>query len=81
MIAVMSKQIDALLSERMGYEVRGLKDRVAAVDEELRLLGFSHKYISPPEKSVVIETAATAAEIETAVVKRGRKPKVDNGDN
>jgi hypothetical protein len=81
MIAVMSKQIDALLSERAGYEMRGLKDRVAAVDEQLHLLGFSHKYISPPEKSVVVETAETSVEVETAVVKRGRKPKADNGDS
>lgn len=81
MIAVMSKQIDALLSERAGYVLRGLKDRVAAVDEQLAILGFSHKYISPPEKKIDIETAETTAEVETAVIKRGRKPKVENGDS
>ena len=77
----MSKQIDALLSERAGYENRGLKDRVASVDAELAVLGFSHKYISPPTKIADTETAGLDAELETAVIKRGRKPKVENGDS
>lgn len=77
----MSKQIEALLSERAGYVNRGLKDRVASVDAELAHLGFSHKYISPPTKTVETETANLDVEIETAVVKRGRKPKVENGDS
>lgn len=32
-------KIRALLQERRGYVVRGLDDRVAQVDEQLRLLG------------------------------------------
>jgi hypothetical protein len=77
----MSKQIEALLTERAGYENRGLKDRVALVDAQLQLLGFSHKYISPTKEPVIVETASFEPEIETAVVKRGRKPKDLNGDN
>lgn len=73
----MSKQIEALLTERAGYVARGLKDRVAGVDAELNRLGFSAKFLTAPD----IETAAAELDIETAVVKRGRKPKVENGDN
>ena len=54
----MSKQIEALLTERAGYEMRGLKERVALVDAELKNLGFSHKYISPPKEPVIVETAS-----------------------
>jgi len=32
-------QVAALLNERRGYVARGLDDRVAGVDEQLRLLG------------------------------------------
>jgi hypothetical protein len=39
----MSKMIDALLAERAGYERRGLKDRVKAVDAALRELGFDQQ--------------------------------------
>jgi uncharacterized protein (UPF0335 family) len=42
----MSKYIEALLAERAGYERRGLKDRVKAVDVALREVGFDHKYMS-----------------------------------
>jgi hypothetical protein len=76
----MSKYIEALLAERKGYEVRGLKDRIAAVDKALAELGFSHKYLSP-SKEVVTEVAALEPEMEQAVVKRGRKPKDSNGNN
>ena len=76
----MSKYIEALLIERRGYEVRGLKDRVAAVDAQLAELGFSHKYLSPPSETP-IEVASVEPEIETAVVKRGRPPKERNGNN
>ena len=34
-----TSKIAALLEERRGYELRGLNDRVAAVDAELRRLG------------------------------------------
>jgi hypothetical protein len=74
---LMSKQIESLLTERAGYVARGLKDRVAAVEAELNALGFSHKFLTAPD----VEVAAAELDIETAVVKRGRKPKVENGDS
>ncbi len=61
--------IDALLAERAGYERRGLKDRVKAVDAALRELGFDHKYM--PE----VEVASVEPVVETAVLKRGKKKK------
>jgi hypothetical protein len=66
----MSKMIDALLAERAGYERRGLKDRVKAVDAALRELGFDNKYV--PE----VEVASVEPEVEKAVSKRGKKKKV-----
>ena len=71
----MSKYIEALLSEREGYVRRNLPDRVKQVDEELARNGFSHKYLKP------IETAASETKVEMATVKRGRKPKEENGDS
>ena len=71
----MSKYIEALLAEREGYVRRNLPDRVAQVDKELERNGFSHKYLKP------IETASSEVQVETATVKRGRKPKDANGDN
>jgi hypothetical protein len=65
----MSKMIDALLAERAGYERRGLKDRVKAVDAALRELGFDNKYV--PE----VEVASVEPVVETAVLKRGKKKK------
>ena len=65
----MSKMIGALLAERAGYERRGLKDRVKAVDVALRELGFDHKYM--PE----VEVASVEPVVETAVLKRGKKKK------
>ena len=65
----MSKMIDALLAERAGYERRGLKDRVKAVDAALRDLGFDNKYM--PE----VEVASVDPVVETAVLKRGKKKK------
>ena len=65
----MNKIIDALLAERAGYERRGLKDRVKAVDAALRDLGFDHKYM--PE----VEVASVEPVVETAVLKRGKKKK------
>jgi hypothetical protein len=71
----MSKYIEALLLEREGYVRRNLQDRVKQVDEELARNGFSHKYLKP------IETAASETEVETATVKRGRKPKDADGNS
>jgi hypothetical protein len=65
----MSKMIDALLAERAGYERRGLKDRVKAVDAALREVGFDHKYM--PE----VEVASVEPVLETAVLKSGKKKK------
>jgi len=65
----MNKQIDALLTERAGYERRGLKDRVKAVDAALRELGFDNKY--QPE----VEVASVEPEVEKSVLKRGKKKK------
>lgn len=76
----MSKYIEALLAERKGYENRGLKDRIAAVDKALAELGFSHKYLSPPSENP-IEIASLQPEMEQAVVRRGRPPKERNGNN
>jgi len=61
--------IDALLAERAGYERRGLKDRVKAVDAALRELGFDHKY------QPAVEVASVEPVVETAVLKRGKKKK------
>ena len=61
--------INALLAERAGYERRGLKDRVKAVDAALRELGFDNKYI--PE----VEVASVEPEVEKSVLKRGKKKK------
>lgn len=33
-------EVDALLEERRGYELRGRDDRAAAVDEQLALRGY-----------------------------------------
>jgi uncharacterized protein (UPF0335 family) len=67
----MNKQIEALLIERLGYERRGLKDRVKAVDAALRELGFEHKYLSEPE----IETASIKPVAERATRKAASKRK------
>lgn len=61
--------INALLAERAGYERRGLKDRVKAVDAALRELGFDNKYV--PE----VEIASVEPEVEKSVLKRGKKKK------
>lgn len=42
-------QITALLYERAGYERAGRKDRVAAVDVELKRLG--HEAVKPSERA------------------------------
>ena len=67
----MKNYIESLLVERAGYERRGLKDRVKAVDAALREVGFDHKYMSEPE----IEIAAIEPVVERAVVKAAKKRK------
>ena len=67
----MKNYIESLLVERAGYERRGLKDRIKAVDAALREVGFDHKYMSEPE----IETAAIEPVVERAVVKVAKKRK------
>jgi hypothetical protein len=65
----MKNYIESLLVERAGYERRGLKDRVKAVDAALREVGFDQKYMSEPE----IETAAIEPVVERAVIKPVKK--------
>ena len=64
----MNKQIEALLVERAGYEMRGLKDRVKACDESLRALGHS-------VKTLEIETATIEPVAERATRKAVAKRK------
>ena len=65
----MNKEIEALLVERAGYVQRGLKDRVAAVDSALNVLG--HK-----TKASEIETASVELATERTVRKAAPKRKV-----
>jgi len=67
-----SKYIDALLSERLHYERRGLIDRVKLVDKQLRDIGFEHKYLTEPET----ETAAIEPATQQASIKRNKKKKI-----
>jgi hypothetical protein len=41
--------IKALLEEKQGYEARGLADKAAAVEHELRLVG--HEAMTPQERA------------------------------
>jgi hypothetical protein len=66
----MKNHVEALLIERAGYERRGLKDRVKAVDAILRELDFDHKYMSDE-----VETASVQPVVERAVVKAAKKRK------
>jgi uncharacterized protein (UPF0335 family) len=66
----MKNYIESLLVERAGYERRGLKDRVKAVDAALREVGFDHKYMADE-----IETAAIEPVVERAVIKPAKKRK------
>lgn len=66
----MKNHVEALLVERAGYERRGLKDRVKAVDAALRELDFDHKYMSDE-----VETASVEPVVERAVVKAAKKRK------
>jgi len=64
--------IDALLEERRGYVVRGKKERLAAVDEQLRQLG----YPSGSVKEAPVEVAAVESSEETAAAPKPRRRKV-----
>ena len=66
----MKNHVEALLVERAGYERRGLKDRVKAVDAVLRELDFDHKYMSDE-----VESASVEPVVERAVVKAAKKRK------
>ena len=55
-------EVDALLEERRGYELRGRDDRAAAVDEQLALRGYQE----------AVEARAAAAPKSTRG--RGTKP-------
>lgn len=43
------KLITALLTERKGLEARGLTERIKAVDEQLKVLGYSVKETASAE--------------------------------
>lgn len=60
--------IEALLVERVGYERRGLKDRVAAVDVQLRALGYKSAHLDDKVESATVEPPA-----ERAIQKRAQK--------
>ena len=64
--------IEALLEERRGYVVRGLKDRVAQVDAEIERLG-GVKVADEPE----VEEAVSPAVVETAVKRGPGRPRKD----
>ena len=65
-----SKEIQSLLTERAGYVARGLKDRIASVDDALRVAGY------------VKEVASVLPPAETASApKVVRKRVAGNGDN
>ena len=68
----MKNYVESLLVERAGYERRGMKDRVKAVDAALRDVGFDHKYMTDESE---IETAAVEPVVERAVVKAAKKRK------
>lgn len=53
--------VEALRYERLGYVARGLKDRVAQVDAEIRKLGGK------------VETSEAVVDVETADVPSGRR--------
>lgn len=58
--------MEALLEERRGYVMRGLKDRVAQVDAAIKALG-GVVVADVPEVAVEID-----AELETADAPKGR---------
>jgi hypothetical protein len=63
----MKNYIEALLTERAGYEKRGKMDRVAQIDTALREVGYEHKY------AAVVESATMEPEVERTVRKKAVK--------
>lgn len=57
-----ARHIASLVNERRGYEMRGLTDRIRAVDAELHLLGQS---ASTPAARATKRPAATRIAKET----------------
>lgn len=72
-----SPYIEALLTERAGYIARGKKDRVKAVDEALREIGYDSKYIVEEKEVASVEVKTEKAVSPTAK----RKRITGNGDN
>jgi hypothetical protein len=68
--SLMSKLIESLLAERAGYEKRNLPNRVKAVDEALRELGYDHKYMTTETATAVPDEERAVA---PAVTKRTAK--------
>lgn len=69
--------IDALLTERAGYVLRGKKDRVKEVDDALREVGYESKYITKEK-----EVASVEVETEKAVSPNAKRKRITgNGDN
>lgn len=67
-----TQEIKALLWERVGYERRGLKDRVAQIDRALADLGFTgSSTVGEPEAAVIVPSA------ERAAMKRAPRKKHD----
>lgn len=62
-MTMQSKYITALLVERFGYERRGMTERVQAVDEALREVGYEHEYL---------ETTTAEPDQETASLPKAR---------
>lgn len=67
--------IFSLMTERVGYVRRGLKDRVAQVDKEIKRLGGEADKALEEVGKAVEETAALAHEVETAVLRKSTKKK------
>jgi len=67
--------IFSLMSERIGYVRRGLKDRVAQVDKEIKRLGGEADKALEEVNKAVEETATLAQEVEKAVLRKSTKKK------
>jgi hypothetical protein len=67
--------IFSLMNERIGYVRRGLKDRVAQVDKEIKRLGGEADQALGEVSKAVEETAALVNEVETAVLRKSTKKK------
>ena len=64
----MNRNIEALLIERHGYVMRNLPERIKAVDDALRELGYENKYMTQ-------ETATAEPSEERAVMPSANKRK------